>query len=256
MIYLFDKSFEGLLSAVFDRFEYRHDVSRLLPEDQAQQALFEAPHIVHSDAVKAGRVWKGIKKKADSDWQRMIYCAYLSESPEVHHTIFMVLVQLFAGQVSLQNYGAADVLLLSQTARKVEREKHRMKAFIRFEKSEDGMFFARIKPDFNVLPLIISFFKSRYADQPWMIYDLKRKYGVLYDTEQVHQISRLPEDISGNTLPDKPLQMDESETLYATLWRDYFKSTNIEARKNPKLHRQHVPKRYWHLLTEKKIIWE
>jgi len=145
---------------------------------------------------------------------------------------------------------------LLKQQKKVEREKHRMKAFIRFEKSEDGMYFARIAPDFNVIPLIITFFKDRYADQPWIIYDQKRLCGVLYDTDQVHHIRKLPEDLSEHMLPDKPLQMDEDETLYATLWRDYFKSTNIEARKNPKLHRQHVPKRYWHLLTEKKIIWE
>ncbi|MGK4566274.1 DUF4130 domain-containing protein [Flavobacterium sp. 3HN19-14] len=53
--------------------------------------------------------------------------------------------------------------------------------------------------------------------------------------------SYLPE----NTLRDK-------EGLYALLWNDYFKSTNIPARKNMKLHLQHVPKRYWKYLTEKK----
>lgn len=256
MIYLFDKSFEGILSAVFDCYEYRHEVSRLLPADQAQQVLFEETHTVYSSSEKSERVWKGIQAKADAGWQRILYCAFLSELTEVHHTLFMVLVRLFAGQVNLDNYGDDAVLLLAQTAKKVEREKHRMKAFIRFEKSEDGMYFARIAPDFNVIPLIITFFKDRYADQPWIIYDQKRLYGVLYDTDQVHHIRKLPEDLSENMLPDKPLQMDEDETLYATLWRDYFKSTNIEARKNPKLHRQHVPKRYWHLLTEKKIIWE
>lgn len=256
MIYLFDKSFEGLLSAVFDRYEYRHNVSRLLPADQAQQVLFEETHTVYSSSEKSARVWKGIQTKTEATWQRIIYCAFLSEQTAVHHTLFMVIVRLFAGNVSLKNFGDADVLLLSQTAKKVEREKHRMKAFIRFEKSEDGMYFARIAPDFNVIPLIAAFFKARYADQQWIIYDQKRQYGMLYDTHQVHHISKLPENLSDNVLPDKPLQMDEKETLYANLWRDYFKSTNIEARKNPKLHRQHVPMRYWHLLTEKKIIWE
>lgn len=256
MIYLFDKSFEGLLSAVFDRYEYRHEVSRLLPADQAQQALFEETHTVYSSSEKANRVWRGVQARADADWQRIMYCAFLSELTEVHHILFTVLVRLFAGNVSLKNFGDADVLLLSQTAKKVEREKHRMKAFIRFEKSADGMYFARITPDFNVIPLIIAFFKARYADQPWIIYDQKRLYGLLYDTEQVHHISRLPEGEEYNVLPDKPVQMDEDEMLYATLWRDYFKSTNIEARRNPKLHLQHVPRRYWHLLTEKKILWE
>lgn len=41
------------------------------------------------------------------------------------------------------------------------------------------------------------------------------------------------------------------ETLYQTLWKDYFKHVNIIERKNTKLHVQHVTKRYWKHLTEK-----
>ncbi|MGY0039832.1 DUF4130 domain-containing protein [Pedobacter sp. NJ-S-72] len=51
-------------------------------------------------------------------------------------------------------------------------------------------------------------------------------------------------DTSGSILSEK-------EGFYAVLWKDYFKSTNIAARKNTKLHIQHVPKRYWKYLTEK-----
>jgi probable DNA metabolism protein len=56
-----------------------------------------------------------------------------------------------------------------------------MTAFVRFEKMQDGVFFAKIDPDFNVLPLIRKHFKDRYQDQKWMIYDLRRNYGILYD---------------------------------------------------------------------------
>ena len=44
---------------------------------------------------------------------------------------------------------------------------------------------------------------------------------------------------------------DEDELVFQTLWRDYFKSTNIKSRKNMRLHIQHVPKRYWKYLSEK-----
>ena len=45
--------------------------------------------------------------------------------------------------------------------------------------------------------------------------------------------------------------LDEKEELYQHLWQQYFKSVNIVARKNTKLHIQHMPKRYWKYLTEK-----
>jgi probable DNA metabolism protein len=44
---------------------------------------------------------------------------------------------------------------------------------------------------------------------------------------------------------------DEKESLYQELWKQYFDSVNIKARRNMKLHIQHVPKRYWKYLIEK-----
>ncbi len=45
--------------------------------------------------------------------------------------------------------------------------------------------------------------------------------------------------------------LDEKEELYQTLWQQYFQSVNIKARKNMKLHIQHMPKRYWKYLVER-----
>lgn len=44
---------------------------------------------------------------------------------------------------------------------------------------------------------------------------------------------------------------DETEGLYQKLWKQYFSSVNISARKNLKLHIQHMPRRYWKYLPEK-----
>ena len=45
------------------------------------------------------------------------------------------------------------------------------------------------------MPLIITHFKNRYADQRWIIYDLKRHYGIFYDLNKVEEITleTLPE---------------------------------------------------------------
>lgn len=252
MIYVFDGSFEGLLTAVFDCFERGHRVQVLYEERYNQASLFEESHQVYTDPEKAARVWKGLQQKMDKDWQRKLYCSFLSEIPEIHGSLFRLIRDIFlSGSGFEENYGNALVLDIAQTAKKVEREKHRMKAFIRFEKSGDGLFFCAVEPDFNVLPLIIRFFKERYADQSWLIYDQKRKYGIHYDTETVQRVEIVPETAADKAL-SSPLILDEKEALYATLWKDYFKSTNIEARNNPRLHVQHVPKRYWRFLTEKK----
>lgn len=129
------------------------------------------------------------------------------------------------------------------------REIHRLHAFVRFEKLEDGMFFAKVEPDFNVLPVSFKFFKDRYADQKWMIYDLKRKFGVVYDLKSTEFF--YPEKEQLDLLKSSERFHHEEEKKYQKLWQRYFTKTNIMERKNMKLHIQHVPKRYWKYLTEK-----
>ena len=127
-----------------------------------------------------------------------------------------------------------------------------MEAFIRFQQNADGIFYCGIDPDFNVLPLIATHFRNRYADQQWIIYDLKRNYGLFYDLSKVEEI-KIDFNQRQKTTGIANAIVSEKEGLYALLWKDYFKSTNIQARKNTKLHVQHVPKRYWKYLTEKQF---
>ena len=155
-----------------------------------------------------------------------------------------------SGKGAEQNFGDPHVLAVAQYAKKVEREKHRMEAFIRFQQTADGYFYCGIDPDFNVLPLIMGHFKARYIAQQWIIYDLKRNYGLHYDLQEVTEIHISEADRHQLKKPAAGL-LSEEEAHYGSLWKDYFKSTNIAARKNTKLHVQHVPRRYWKYLTEK-----
>ncbi|WP_262708311.1 TIGR03915 family putative DNA repair protein [Chryseobacterium sp. CH21] len=147
----------------------------------------------------------------------------------------------------LENFADSDVLKISKICKSVDRERHRMTAFVRFEKMQDGVFFSKIDPDFNVLPLIRKHFKDRYQDQKWMIYDLRRNYGLLYDLDDC-EFFYPDEKIDLNHYQQK---FHDEEKSYQVLWQRYFTKTNIVERKNMKLHIQHVPKRYWKYLTEK-----
>ena len=249
--YVFDGSLEGLLSAVFEWFERKPGPVRLQTDKEFQPDVFSTHFEVSNDATKAGRVWKGLQTKLDKGWMRRFYCCYLSEQAEAFHCLFELSCTLFQDVKDAEkNYGDAHVLAVSQWARKVEREKHRMEAFIRFQRTADDYFYCGIDPDFNVLPLIMGHFKARYADQKWIIYDLKRNYGLHYDLEEVTEIHMNSVDLL-RLKKIKADQLSESELLYSDLWKTYFKSTNIAARKNTKLHVQHVPRRYWKYLTEK-----
>lgn len=252
MVYVFDGSYQGFLCCVFECFEMKE--WQAIPVSQAlHQPDFFMPHRdIMTDYVKAERIQKALKDKFGKNTSYNIYKSFLSEDALDWKASFYIMLHLFKGKTDiLENYGDAQVLYFHQTLKKISRESHRMKAFIRFSKSNDGLYYAIIDPDFNVLPLILYFFKNRYADQPWIIYDVKRNYGFHYDMKIVSEIQMETE--AQNTMKSTSLSiaLDERDELFKRLWKQYFKSTNIEARKNMKLHLQYVPKRYWKYLVEK-----
>jgi probable DNA metabolism protein len=254
-LYVFDGTLEGLLTAVFDCYQRKSGAVKIVSQENFHPDAFQENFTVVSADEKAKRVWTGLRKKLDKDWMLRFYKSFLSENPETFQDLLEFSRYILDNPAGAEeNFGNKHVLAISQMSQKVHREKHRMEAFIRFQQTADGIFYAHIEPDFNVLPLISDHFKNRYADQKWIIYDLKRKYGLYFDLEKVEEIVfDFTTEMSPalNALPETLL--DPKEELYSLLWKDYFRSTNIPARKNMKLHIRHIPKRYWKYLSEKQV---
>ena len=104
---------------------------------------------------------------------------------------------------------------------------------------------------YNVLSLVVSHFQDRFADQKWLIYDLKREYGYYYDLSTVAEVRFEEKEfhlLSGILSEDL---MVKDEKLFQQMWKEYFKAIAIKERLNPKLHKQHLPVRFWKYLTEK-----
>jgi probable DNA metabolism protein len=249
IILQYDGSFDGLLSAIFYVYEYKlSDVE--IQRDTEPKPLFGEVIFVPIDDEKAKRVWKSIKEKSKNSWK--FYYSFLSERSDMERTLLAYAQHVFDQGNVAGDYGNDAVMQVSKIAKSVGREKHRMEAFVRFRLTKDNIYFATIEPDFNVLPIILKHFKSRYADQEWIIYDLKRKYGIRYDLEKVEEVQF---DFENNFNPTETSELifAQEELEFQELWKNYFKSTNIKSRKNMKLHIRHVPKRYWKYLSEKQF---
>ncbi len=251
--YIFDGTIYGLLTAIFESYERKQKTVRLYTCETCSGQMFDEQVVIMNSDEKAMRVWKGLKEKISGDHGLQFYTAWHADHLPTWQLLFDYALYIFDHPTGFdQNYGHELVLGLSHIAKKVSRERHRMKAFIRFQQGANRLFHAIIKPDYNVLPLIAGHFQRRYADQRWVIYDEQRHYGLYYDLSQVQEVIFENAGTGTVALPEDVL-LDEGEQLYATLWKDYFNSTNIKERKNLKLHVQHVPKRYWRYLTEKEI---
>ena len=251
-IFVYDKTFEGLLTAVFDAYSRRSFPDLLLAEGEPFPLFYDEAVTIYTDDVKVDRVWKGLQKKISATALSVITVTWLSELPQADLLLFRYIRKAIDAPRTIElNFGDPDVLEVSKIWKKVTNERHRVIQFLRFQKAADGTFFAAVKPIYNVLPLTLSHLTDRFADQCWLIYDLQREYGYYYDLKETTEVRFEEKEahlLSG--LLSEEL-MDADEKLFQQMWKTYFKSIAIKERLNPKLHRQNMPARFWKYMPEK-----
>ena len=264
-VYVFDGTMDGLLTAVFDAFLLKEQPEALLAEGDALPLFCDHTYHVTTDEEKARRVWTGLEKKLSREALRLISVSWLSELRELNTPLFLYICKVFRlGDIS-RNFADADVLAVTNIARRVLHEQLRMKQFIRFQKAKDGTYLGVVSPDHNVLPIIIDHFQDRFNDQPWLIYDAKRHYGYFFSPPSgaspkgegsnmpirvtFEDETEVPFDLSNGKLDANVLS--DNDQLFQDLWRTYFKAICIKERMNPRKQLQDMPRRYWKYMTEK-----
>lgn len=254
VIFTYDKTFDGLLTVVFDAYFRRTFPDLLLEEGEPLPFFYDEVVEVTTDNEKAKRVWTALEKKLSKAGLSVITMTWLSELPEIDVKLFRYIRKNIDSPRSLElNFADPDILELTKLWKKVSGERHVIAQFARFQKTADGIFFAAFEPRYNVLSLCINHFKDRYADQKWLIYDVKRQYGYYYDLKNVEEVTFESKEYHHITGKLHESVMAEDEKLFQQLWKQYFKSIAIKERINPKLHKQHMPVRYWKYLTEKQL---
>lgn len=252
LLFTYDNTFDGLLSCLFFAYEQKVFPDAILPESETKPLFVEQHYYVPTEKQKALRVWKAIEKKLSNFARNMLLSVWLSELPETNMLLFRYMRKNIDHPQGIEmNFGDDDVLRVKQIAQKVGSEAHKLKEFIRFQETADGIYFAAISPLYNTLSLIAPHFKARYANQQWIIYDTTRNIGLYYDTKEMQEISFSPTTLAelrlGKLSEEK---LSEDEAHFQELWKTYFKSVTIKERLNLKLQRQHMPKKYWKYLTE------
>ena len=163
---IYDGTFEGLLTAIFEIYDRRLTHVKMVKGEFYTSALFEDLIKITTDETRAGRVLKGLKQKVSAIGVQRLYIAHMAELENDDDTIIGYIRYAFDSDQNIEeDYGNKYVLRVSEIFNMMRRERHRMEAFVRFQKLKDETFYAAVQPDFNVLPMLIKHFKNRYADQ-------------------------------------------------------------------------------------------
>jgi probable DNA metabolism protein len=249
---LYDGSFEGFLTVIFEIYNHKLLPEKIASKERYQPHIFDTTEDIGTDEEKAKRVWSGLCKKISAEAQKTIYYTFLSEEDGVEMTLYRYIKRILATNHKIeQDFGDADILKTWQIAKKVAHESHRVIMFVRFQKTADDIYFAGFDPQYDVLPMSLSHFKDRFADQKWVLYDTRRDYGFYYDLQTITEINLTNSTIDFKTSRLKEEAMAEDELAFQKLWKIYYTEMAIKERLNLKLQRQHMPKRFWKYLVEK-----
>ncbi|HUH47365.1 MAG TPA: DUF4130 domain-containing protein, partial [Arenibacter sp.] len=161
--------------------------------------FFTETETVFTQMDKARRVWNGIQYKNNAAI-KTIYFAFLSEIKGVELLLYKYICSLYGKPLmGSPSDSEGDLVKIHQYAGMVAREKHRIETGAAFNISKDDVYFSTISPIFDVLPLISKYYRSKFPNKEFIVYDLKRKYAIHYNLDHVEMVSMglTPEQYTG-----------------------------------------------------------
>lgn len=241
--YFFDGTKNGLLTCIFESF-----YDRRIPDDVTtecvQCGLLDEIVTIKTDNEKAERVYKCLKncktKYLVSDFNLTFRSGEKSR--------FKVLFDYLNVAISNKNidvskaFALPEIQAFTDLKNRIYTETHRFKGFLRFMETPKGFYYACYEPDNDITELLVPHFTAR-LQSPFIIHDIKRNILALCDGKRYKILNGGDNGVT--------VFMSESEEIFLDLWQQYYKSINIEERKNLRQMRNYMPERYWKNLSEK-----
>ena len=137
---IYDGTFEGWLSAVFDVYDRKLKDVAIKPEQKASASLFGATRHIPTDEAKARRVWRGLCDRISVSAVKSLYRSFLSEEPGCEDHLLGYARYAFASRQRVEyDYTHPDVRYVIDTNKKVRREKQLRPAEVRRSYAKNGV---------------------------------------------------------------------------------------------------------------------
>ncbi|WP_334077002.1 TIGR03915 family putative DNA repair protein [Paenibacillus sanfengchensis] len=243
--YIYDGSFDGFLSCVFESFDRKEEAVDIRPSEDNLYVLFDAVW-VETDPVKAARVYKGIGVKICPAAQELIRNGFLTCMSDKELLLYRFLRLGFQyGRTVMDMLTEDTVHRLHKAVKHLRTESHAYMGFVRFAVYGDVLV-AVIEPKNQVLPLLAPHFCDRYRGESFLIYD-KTHRQVLMQRQDGPPADRVGLFCMEELILPEP---DDEEKSYRRLWKQFYDTVAVRERSNPRARLSHMPKRYWTQLTE------
>lgn len=239
IIYLYDGSFEGFLSCVFESFLQKQHPYDIIAEEASEPSLM-ARQWIETDLERANRVRNGIGKISEEALY-LVTNGFCTCHPQRELLLLDFITLGFEyGKSVCELLTDSTVHALQKAVLFLKRESHQYLEFIRFSEYDKGLV-AVIEPKNWVLPTIAPHFCDRFHNELFIIYDKTHRSALIHKPPRWAIV-----DLEDFIEPEA----DETERFYRELWGVYFDAIAIRERINPRCQMGHMPKRYWAHMTE------
>ena len=240
--YLYDGSFDGLLTIVFDCYSSKTLPQKICPENEYTSNFLDNILLISTNYEKSQRVLSGIEKNICLEALYNSYNAFLSNEKNKEMYILKYLCDGFDLGPKINNMITISyVFKVINMRKRALSECHRLKGLLRFQEVGINIYYASIHPDNNIIEPLGHHFIKRLPKQNFIIHDKIRNICFLYNCKEYKII-----DSKDIKIPD----ISEEEKRYQELWKMFFETISIKERKNPRCQMQYMQKKYWKDLIE------
>ena len=226
---------------MFKAYELREDPLDVVREAHLQPRLGQSVRVIDTDVQLALRVQQGVRRVCGRAAADAVVSASLSDDPAAGTVVYRFVRHAMRNGRVMNDLAHPAVAPLDRLARAVGNERHRMLQFLRFEHLDNGVWFARCNPNAAVVPLVMDWFSGRFNTQPFIIFDEAHGMAGVYEGREWHLVR------SNEVTP--PGRASD-ERLMQAAWKRFYDVVAVEARYNPELRRQFMPKRLWKNIVE------
>lgn len=240
MILLYDGTFEGFLSLVYEVY-YKKLKPTKIYKTLPNEILFEEILEINSSKESGIKVLNAIKIKFPKEILEKILNIFMCDSKEFEMALLEYIIIGFKDSKQLYNINNSCVFYLNNLEKELFRVTHKLTGFIRFEELEDKTLYAKIESKFNVVYFLGRHFLKRSNNQNFIIHDINRKLAFV----------KMQNDFSIQEVAffDKP-NYSSNEEKFQKLWKSFFSGVTINERTNLKLQTQMVPLLYRTYMSE------
>ena len=229
--YIIENSYSGLLTAVFNKYKDNDSEIEII-SNISNYSFLDSIKSIKCDTQKALRVDNKLKTILKPINYKGIKTALKSGCEDKYTIIFNYICEVINVESDVtDNFNNSNVFKYNELLSKIKLEVHRFTGFIRFNLLKNDIYYAKFNPDNDICELLLPHFIKRFPLMKFVLHDENHNVLSAYDGKHSKTVKAY-------------FKLNQKLDSLGKLFKTYCESVSIKERKNLKLMKNYMPKRY------------